>query len=121
MRILVVEDVEMLSKLFMKALTADGHEVRTASSGEDAMVLAMAGDWLPELTLVDYSLPGMVGTQLIKSLTAWGLKTRFVGMSCSHTEAEEAFKAMGADFLRKPFRLTDFRALVRERRLTPRA
>ena len=54
-RILVVEDEAIPRMVLSKVLTRDGHEVRDASSGSEAMEIAQG--FGPELLLADWLLP----------------------------------------------------------------
>jgi CheY-like chemotaxis protein len=67
-RILLVEDNELNRDMLSRRLTRRGHTVRTAVDGPQA--LAMAQDELPELILMDISLPGLDGWEVTRRLKA---------------------------------------------------
>lgn len=67
-RILVVEDNELNLKLFCDLLKAHGHEPRPVSDGRE--VLKQAGDFRPDLVIMDIHLPHVSGLDLIIALKA---------------------------------------------------
>ena len=68
MKILVVEDQAIESKLAVHILSAAGHEVRRAGAAEEA--LAAIRESPPTLILMDLSLPGTDGLTLARRLKA---------------------------------------------------
>jgi CheY-like chemotaxis protein len=58
-QILVVDDEPVLRKVVVASLTAAGHQVEAASSGEEAV--ALADLWRPALVVLDVEMPGMDG------------------------------------------------------------
>jgi CheY-like chemotaxis protein len=58
-QILVVDDEPVLRKVIVASLTTAGHDVETASSGEEAV--ALADIWRPALVVLDVEMPGMDG------------------------------------------------------------
>jgi signal transduction histidine kinase len=62
LRILVVDDEPIPRDVVRKYLAADGHEVVTSASGEEALA-AFAGSAF-DLVVTDHSMPGMNGKQL---------------------------------------------------------
>ena len=66
--ILVVDDFADARALYTELLTEDGHRVRAARSGEEA--LRMVDERAPELVLLDVSMPGMDGYAVLEKLRA---------------------------------------------------
>lgn len=66
--ILVVDDDEFNLKLLKKMLAVEGHAVRTAASGEEA--LASVAEQLPDLILLDVMMPGIDGFEVTRRLKA---------------------------------------------------
>jgi two-component system, cell cycle response regulator DivK len=64
--ILVVEDNELNMKLFHDVLQATGYETLKASTGEEAVELAVTH--APALVLMDIQLPGMDGVATLAQL-----------------------------------------------------
>jgi CheY-like chemotaxis protein len=67
-RILVVEDNADFQELLAMSATAWGHEVDTASDGEEG--LARILDTAPDLALVDIGLPGLDGHEVARRVRA---------------------------------------------------
>ena len=67
-QILVVEDNPMNLELVSDLLEASGFVVHHAASAEQGLILARA--YLPEVILMDVSLPGLDGLQATKALRA---------------------------------------------------
>ncbi len=66
-KILLVDDSKTELHVLSEMLTKRGYEVRTASSGEEAMLrLAEA---TPDLILMDVVMPGKNGFQLTRTIT----------------------------------------------------
>ncbi|HZU19930.1 MAG TPA: response regulator [Gaiellaceae bacterium] len=65
-RVLVVEDNEKNMKLFRDVLQATGYSTLEATSGEDAIELALAH--VPALVLMDVQLPGIDGVEALARL-----------------------------------------------------
>lgn len=66
MKILLVEDSDVLRGLFARMLRRRGFEVREASDGRAA--LECLADFKPELILTDLMMPGLDGIGLIRHL-----------------------------------------------------
>ena len=66
MKILVVEDQSIESKLAVHVLSAAGHDVSSAEAAEEA--LAAIRESHPNVILMDLSLPGMDGLTLVRKL-----------------------------------------------------
>src|SRR5436305_1565752 len=66
--ILVVEDDTRSARMFSATMSAAGHRVLLASSGEQAEQLI--SDELPDLILCDICLPGIDGIELTRKLRA---------------------------------------------------
>jgi CheY-like chemotaxis protein len=58
-RVLVVDDDPSIQGFLAEALADEGYGVRTAGNGREA--LAILGEWLPDLILLDLMMPEMDG------------------------------------------------------------
>jgi CheY-like chemotaxis protein len=65
-RILVVDDNQDQSNTLRMLLSLMGHEVRTAHDGTTA--LDVAGEFVPDVALIDIGLPGMNGYEVARRL-----------------------------------------------------
>lgn len=68
LRILVVDDQEIICELLSELLLADGHEPTTAFDGEEAFKMFKDGAF--DMVITDQSMPGMSGEQLAKAVKA---------------------------------------------------
>jgi DNA-binding response OmpR family regulator len=66
--VMVVEDDPVLREILSLHLTAQGHRVRSAVSGEDA--LADCARSVPDVVVLDLSLPGKSGLEVCTALRA---------------------------------------------------
>src|SRR4051794_25859329 len=65
-KILVVDDDLTLRTLCRDIFTQDGHDVKTASSGEQVFILLKSEK--PDLILMDIQIPGENGLSLLRRL-----------------------------------------------------
>jgi PAS domain S-box-containing protein len=65
-RVLVVDDDQQIVSWLLEALTVHGYEVRTATTGREA--LALAAQTRPDVILLDLKMPDMDSYQIIRRL-----------------------------------------------------
>ena len=100
-RILIIEDEEVLADSLQDILAGEGHQVRTARNGLDALdVLAREK---PDLALLDLMLPLVDGLTVLKALRRDSPSTAVVVVTSCSREALQGLPVQG--FLRKPFSL----------------
>ncbi len=112
-RILVVDDEVAIRQSLAEALMADGYEVQTADSGEEALARCHASAF--DLVISDLRLPGVSGLEALQALRHRGEAIPFILMT-AYGDVDTAVAAMRAgayDFIQKPFRLNAIRAQVR--------
>ncbi|MFN8638583.1 MAG: response regulator [Dehalococcoidia bacterium] len=61
MRVLVVEDEPAIRMVLTEVLSDEGYEVRGAGDGQTA--LGLLEEWVPRVILLDFTLPGMDGSE----------------------------------------------------------
>jgi len=66
LQVLIVEDNEKNMKLFRDVLMANGHRTLEATTGGQAVEVAIAH--APDLVLMDLQLPGIDGTETLRRL-----------------------------------------------------
>jgi adenylate cyclase len=117
-KILVVDDVPQNVRLLEAILSANGYEVTSASSGQEALERVRAE--LPDLVLLDIQMPGMNGYEVSRRLREDQATTFLpvVMLTSSDTEMRvNAIEAGADDFVTKPFNkqelLLRVRSLVR--------
>ena len=117
-RVLVVEDDDDIADVLRRSLRQEGHEVRTAGDGEEA--LTMAAEFIPDLVILDLGLPQLDGVEVCRSLRADGDVPILILTARSDTgDRVEGLDAGADDYLVKPFERTELlarmRALLRRR------
>jgi len=106
-RIAVVDDEAILRTWLQEHLTAAGHEVDVAATGNDA--LRLVHEWNPELVVLDLRLPDLDGLALLPRLQELD-RDIIVVMVTAYGEIETAVQAVKAgayQFLQKPLDLND--------------
>lgn len=100
--ILLVEDSPPLATLYRTYLEGEGHRVRCAASGREAMEALQAEP--PQLMLLDLSLPDAHGFEVLRFLSERGMAVSTVVVTAddSAAAAMEALKLGAVDFLTKP-------------------
>lgn len=102
-RILVVDDEVNLAEAICLLLKSHGHEVETAATGEDALVLCEAQQF--DLLVLDIALPGMSGMEVFERVRAFSPSTVtvFITAHGSIRNAVSAIRNGAFDYVTKPF------------------
>jgi DNA-binding response OmpR family regulator len=105
--LLVVDDEPRILRLVSRVLVSHGHDVETASTGEEALVKAAALDF--DLVILDLLLPGIDGHTVLRELLAGNSRARVLVLSAlGDVEAREQCLQEGAvDYVAKPFAVAD--------------
>lgn len=113
-RILVVDDNEDAAESLEMLLGLQGHEVRSAGDGMAA--LRLAGEFLPELTLLDIGLPKLNGYEVAKLIRQqpWGANMLLVAVTgWGQAQDKQAADAAGFDrHLTKPVNPEDLMSIL---------
>lgn len=101
-RTLLVDDDERFRERLAISLTRRGHQVRTASSSEEAF--AILGDWIPENVLLDLRLGSENGIESVAGLRRLLPDASIVMLTGygSIASALEAVRLGANDYLTKP-------------------
>jgi two-component system, cell cycle response regulator DivK len=114
-QILVVEDNEKNMKLFRDVLLATGYRTLEATTGGEAVELAV--EHCPDLVLMDIQLPDIDGLEALGRLRADGRTARVPVLALTAQAMEgdrERFLAAGFDgYLSKPVNISEFVATVK--------
>jgi len=106
MKILVVDDEQLVRWFLDRALKKGGHQVVTASNIQEATGKLQSERF--DLLFVDLRMPEGSGTELIRGLNTLAHKPRVIVCSAFITsELEEEFRNNGICMLRKPFKLDE--------------
>jgi len=114
----VVEDDEAIADVLRRSLRAEGHEVRSAVDGVEA--LTEASQFVPDLVILDLGLPRLDGVEVCRRLRAEGDVPILILTARTDTEDRvEGLDSGADDYLVKPFErqelLARIRALLRRR------
>jgi DNA-binding response OmpR family regulator len=108
--ILVAEGDRTIAALLIEVLGEEGYVVQIAASGADALA-ALQADLL-DLALIDLSLPGMSGRQVLEVAHAQQLAVPIVVMTASTLATDDLIAAGARTCLFKPFDLDDLLCCV---------
>lgn len=113
MRILVVDDEEIVQSLVHDALEDEGYEVVTAGNGRAA--LERIAEQRFDLLITDIRMPGMSGIELVEQADKLDPEMGIVYMTgyASLNSAKDAIKQGVLDYIMKPFELHEIRMAVR--------
>lgn len=117
MRILVVEDDDLVADAVRRGLVAEGYAVDVAGDGEEGRWLAQENTY--DAMVLDVMLPKLTGDVLCAELRAGGDWTPILMLTARNSPTDEAaaLDAGADDFLAKPFSyvvlLARLRALLR--------
>jgi two-component system, cell cycle response regulator len=113
-RILVADGDGAVLQTVTWLLREHGYDVRTAASGAD--VPAVLLEYTPDLVLLDVTLPGIDGYQLLERIKSDPRWRELPVLIMSGLPPEEAaVRALGlgaADFVKKPFRVKELLARI---------
>jgi two-component system response regulator AtoC len=113
--ILIVDDESSVLFMLREVLEERGYQVREASSGEQAVAMANAGQLEDvDLVLSDFSMPGLDGLGLLAHLRPLFPELPLVLLTARGSErlAARAIKEGAFDYLPKPFELEELEAVV---------
>lgn len=115
-RILVVEDNEMNMKLFRDVLVAKGYRALEATTGGEAIAVAI--EHAPDLVLMDIQLPDLDGVEALRRLRT-DERTATIPVLALTAQAmrgdRERFLAEGFDgYVSKPVNVRELIGIVRQ-------
>jgi two-component system, cell cycle response regulator CpdR len=115
-RILIAEDEEALRALCARGLTTDGHDVKTACDGGDALDVLTREEGRFDLLLTDIRMPIMDGIALALAAARDFPDVAILLMTGYADQRERAhgLEAIIHDVLAKPFTLATLRDVVNE-------
>jgi two-component system response regulator MprA len=117
-RVLVVEDDAAIADVLRRTLRQEGHEVRSAEDGVQALELAES--FVPDLVILDLGLPKLDGVEVCRRLRAESDAPILILTARSDTDDRvEGLDSGADDYIVKPFErkelLARMRALLRRR------
>ncbi len=120
-RILVVDDEPSITDAVATALTYEGFDVRSESTGRGALAAATA--FRPDLIVLDIMLPDLDGLEVTRRLRSDGLRMPVLFLTARDATEDKVsgLTVGGDDYVTKPFSLAEVVARVRAvlRRTSP--
>jgi two-component system OmpR family response regulator len=112
---LVVDDEQRICRFVARALTANGYQVDTAATGEQALRLASANEYA--LIILDLIMPGMTGYEVLQRLVDSDPAQRVLVLSAvGDVDSKVRCLRLGAvDYLSKPFAIAELIERVKRR------
>ena len=121
MKVLVVEDFEVLARSIATGLRREGMTVDVALEGDDALLHLAVARY--DVVVLDRDLPGVHGDDICRKLSADGADSRILMLTAAGTLSDrvEGLDLGADDYLAKPFDFPELAARVRAlaRRSTP--
>ena len=113
MRLLIVEDDQMLGGSLRRALSQAGYVVDLMLTGDDGLIAALDGGY--DTIVLDLGLPGLDGVGLLKALRAQRNATPVIVLTArdSREQKVDGLDAGADDYMVKPFDLDELLARVR--------
>ena len=110
LRVLVADDNRDSADACAVVLRLEGHDVRVAYSGSDA--LTIGAEFRPQMVLLDLAMPGMDGYAAARQIRAsdWGSATTLVAVT-GHGHAEDLRKTAENGFDHHFVKAADFSVL----------
>jgi CheY-like chemotaxis protein len=107
-RVLIADDELAIREMLRDALVDEGHVVRTAPDGREALLVART--WHPDVIVLDLMMPAMNGWQFAETYRRLrGPHAAIVGITAAGLPAIRSAQNLGllAAVLAKPLNLTD--------------
>lgn len=112
--LLIVDDEQSYRQLLSLVFEGDGHAIRTAMNGRDAITKLQEEP--AEVIITDVRMPDMDGIELLRAAREFLPDVGVVLMTAFATvdTAREAFKLGADDFIQKPFDVEELKIIVKK-------
>jgi len=120
MRVLIIEDDEVVAKFIAKGLRQQGYLVDVARDGREGLFLALEQAY--DVMIVDRMLPALDGLSVLKTVRLAGNTTPILILSAlaDVDNRVEGLRAGGDDYLTKPFAFSELVARLEALQRRPR-
>lgn len=112
-KILIIEDDPIIASTVSELLELDGHKTERVHDGLEGLHLLRSSGF--DLAIVDWQLPGLVGTELCQRYRASGGKIPILMLTqrSNLIDKETGLDAGADDYLPKPFHIRELAARIR--------
>jgi two-component system, NtrC family, response regulator PilR len=112
--ILIVDDEQSYRQLLSLVFEGDGHTLRTAMNGREALAMLQAEP--ADVVISDVKMPDMDGIDMLQAVreTQPDLGVILMTAFASVETAREAFKLGADDFIQKPFDVEELKLIVKK-------
>ena len=111
-KVLVIDDEPTIRRFLRASLESESYDVLESASGSDG--LAMAATHVPQVVIVDLSLPDMDGAEVVVRLRQWSqVPVIVLTVRDSERERVKLLDAGADDYLTKPFSTQELLARIR--------
>jgi len=117
LKIYLIDDDEIhltTAELYLQ----DEYEVHKAKSGQEALDNITNNKFIPNIILLDLVMPSMTGWEVYKRLrqidSLKNVPIAFVTSTAEKEEKNKAFKMGIADYILKPFNMTELKGRVKD-------
>lgn len=113
-RVLVADDTKNIRALVCKCLQIEGYRAVEAVDGRQALDMLQSGEF--DLAFLDIKMPGMSGTEVLKTIRAAGIGTPVIIITAYATvkNAVECTQLGAVAYLHKPFTADKLRNVLEE-------
>ena len=112
MNIMIADDDRNLRKILSRELSEEGLDVHETESGLEAASLLEKGDY--DVLILDLNMPDLGGLEVLKKIKTLAVSTEVIILTghAAVSTAVEAMKLGAYDYLEKPFKLEELKAVA---------
>jgi len=117
LKIFLIDDDDIhltTAELFLK----DEYETRKSQFGQEALECIMSNEFVPDIILLDVMMPSMSGWEVYKKVreidSMKNVPIAFLTSLVEEEEKKKAYKMGAADYIIKPFNMTELKGRVKE-------
>lgn len=113
-KVLVVDDTKNIRMVLTKCLELEGYEVMTASDGKQALEMFKTNSF--DLAFLDIKLPEIRGTEVLKRIREFGIKTPVIIITAYATvkNAVDCTNLGAVAYIQKPFSADKIKSVLKE-------
>lgn len=104
-KILSIDDSKAVHAFLKECLKDTGHQLTTASSGEDGLNVLGENPTQFDLIFLDWEMPGMNGPEVLEKIKSMGVKSPVIMLTSKNdmTDIASMLNKGAAEYVLKPF------------------